>query len=118
MSQPELPTMRKTTQLKSLPILLAAAGLVAAPYARAGNELMDKAGCSACHRIDDKLVGPAYKDVAARYKSDPGAAARLFDKVRDGGSGAWGDTPMPPYDEDRISDADLKTLIGWVLQQQ
>lgn len=98
-------------------LLLAAAGFAAAPLAWAGNELMDKGGCSACHRVDDKLVGPAFKDVAARYKSDRGAADKLFDKVRDGGSGAWGDTPMPPNDEDRISDADLKALIDWVLHQ-
>jgi cytochrome c len=103
--------------MKNLLILLAAAGLAATPAAWAGNELMDKGGCSACHRVDDKLVGPAFKDVAARYRSDKNAAGVLFDKVRDGGSGSWGDTPMPPNDEDRISDADLKALIAWVLQQ-
>lgn len=97
--------------------VLAAAGIGAAPVVQAQGELMAKAGCGACHRLDEKLVGPAFKDVAARYRADAKAADTLFDKVRDGGSGAWGDTPMPPNDEERISDADLKALIAWVLRQ-
>jgi cytochrome c len=105
--------------MRALVILLAAAGLAAASGAKAqaGPGLMDKAGCAACHRVDEKLIGPAFKDVAARYRSNRNAADALFDKVREGGSGTWGDTPMPPNDEERISDAELKALISWVLQQ-
>lgn len=94
-----------------------AAGIGAAPLARAQGELMQMAGCGACHRLDEKLIGPAFKEVASRYRSDAKAADALFDKVRDGGSGAWGETPMPPNDEKRISDTDLKVLIAWVLHQ-
>jgi cytochrome c len=62
------------------------------------------------------MVGPAYKDVAAKYKGQPGAAAALIDKVRKGSTGAWGAVPMPPSGPDKINDADLKTVIDWVLK--
>jgi cytochrome c len=58
--------------------------------------LMQKSGCAACHAIDKKVVGPAYQDVAAKYKSDKDALAKLSDKVKKGGVGVWGDVPMPP----------------------
>jgi len=93
----------------------AAAGLVAAGavHADAGEDLIKKNGCTACHAVDKKLVGPAYVDVAAKYKGDAGAATKLFDKVKKGGSGVWGQVPMPPNPQ--VSDADLKTIIAYVL---
>ena len=93
----------------------AAAGLVAAGavHAAAGEDLIKKNGCTACHSIDKKLVGPAYVDVAAKYKGDASAPAKLFDKVKKGGSGVWGQVPMPPNPQ--VSDADLKTIIAYVL---
>jgi cytochrome c len=66
--------------------------------------------------VDKKIVGPAYKDVAAKYKGDAGAAARLAEKVRKGGTGVWGQIPMPPNPPDKISDADLKAVLAWVLK--
>lgn len=78
-------------------------------------EIMAKAGCAACHAIDKKGVGPAYTDVAKKRKGEPGAAAMLVKKVRDGGVGAYGQIPMPPNPASNVSDADLKALIDWVL---
>src|SRR3990172_1552731 len=78
-------------------------------------EVMKKAGCDACHSIDRKGVGPSYKDVAKKEKAVPGAAAEMFQKVRKGGVGAFGPIPMPPNPPEKISDADLKALIAWIL---
>ncbi len=70
-------------------------------------------GCTACHGVATKLVGPSYKDVAAKYQGVADAEALLIKKVKDGGAGVWGQIPMPPHPD--ISDADLKTLVDWVL---
>jgi len=76
--------------------------------------LAEKSGCLACHSVDKKILGPAYKDVAAKYKGDKAAEARLIEKVKAGGSGAWGTMPMPA-NSPRVKDADIKTLVQWVL---
>jgi cytochrome c5 len=78
-----------------------------------GQAMMQKDGCSACHAVDKKVVGPAYQDVAAKYKDDKGAAAKLAQKVKAGGSGVWGQVPMPP--NAAVSDDDIKALVGWIL---
>ena len=99
---------------------VAAAFTLAAPvaFAQANVEAaMNKAGCLACHTKDKKLVGPAYKDVAAKYKGQADAVAKLSEKVRKGGQGVYGPVPMPPTGADKISDADLKAAIEWVLSQ-
>jgi cytochrome c5 len=75
--------------------------------------LMQKDGCAACHAVDKKIVGPAFQDVAAKYKGDNDAAAKLAQKVKSGGSGAWGSVPMPPNAQ--ASDADVKALVSWIL---
>jgi cytochrome c len=75
--------------------------------------MMQKDGCAACHSIDKKIVGPAYQDVAAKYKGDKDAATKLADKVKKGGVGVWGQIPMPPNAQ--VSDADIKELVGWIL---
>ena len=89
-----------------------AATFVAAP-ALASEELAKKNACTACHAIDKKLVGPAYKDVAAKYKGDAKAEALLVDKVKKGGVGTWGQVPMPPNAS--VKDEDAKTLVKWIL---
>jgi len=93
----------------------ALAGLFAAGtvQADAGEDLLKKSGCTACHAIDKKLVGPAYVEVAAKYKGDAGAAAKLADKVKKGGSGVWGPVPMPPNPQ--VKDDDIKTMITYIL---
>ena len=93
--------------------LFVAGGANAALDNKAAEELMKKDGCAACHAIDKKVVGPAYQDVAAKYKGDASAAAKLVDKVKKGGSGVWGPIPMPPNAQ--VSDADIKSLVDWIL---
>ena len=75
--------------------------------------MMKKDGCAACHAIDKKLVGPPYVDVAAKYKGDKDALAKLSEKVKKGGTGVWGSIPMPP--NVTVSDADIKELVTWIL---
>lgn len=91
------------------------AALFAAPLSHASEAIVKKARCVACHQIDKKAVGPSYKDVAAKYQDKSDAVAKLSDKVRSGGSGVWGEIPMPPHPADKLSDADLKAAIEWVL---
>ena len=93
-----------------------AAGLVVVASGAAADQLEDmmkKDGCNACHAEDKKIIGPSYQDVAAKYKGDAGAAARLADKVKKGGSGVWGQIPMPPNSQ--VSDADIKKMIELIL---
>jgi cytochrome c len=71
--------------------------------------------CTNCHAVDQKLVGPAFKAVAARYVNDAGAEDRLARKIREGGAGVWGVVPMPSND---VSPAEAKELAHWVLQQK
>lgn len=96
-------------------ILIAAAGMLAAGPALADEALAKKHNCLACHTIATKSVGPAYKDIAAKYKGQAGIAAKLEEKVKKGGQGVWGPVPMPP--NAAVPDADIKTLVAWVLKQ-
>ena len=64
-------------------------------FADAGEDLLKKSGCTACHAVDKKVIGPAYQDVAMKYKGDTSAPAKLQEKVKKGGSGVWGQVPMP-----------------------
>jgi cytochrome c len=89
-----------------------------AGQASASEAIIKKARCVACHAVDKKLVGPAYRDVATKYRGDPDALAHLSAKVRNGGSGVWGDIPMIPHPADKISDEDLKSAVQWVLSLQ
>jgi len=99
------------------PAVLAAAALALVPAAALANEaLAAKNGCLACHAVDKKVVGPSYKEVAAKYRNDKGAAAKLEAKVKSGGMGVWGQVPMPPNSQ--VSDADIKALVKWVLSLQ
>lgn len=99
-----------------IPLLSAAIFANTAPaHAADGETSIKKARCVACHAVDVKRVGPAYKDVAIKYKGDAKAPARLFDKVRVGGSGNWGEIPMLAHPADKIGDEDLKAAISWIL---
>jgi cytochrome c len=75
--------------------------------------LATQRGCMACHQVETKVVGPAYKEVAAKYKGQEGAAEMLAGKVKAGGSGVWGPVPMPP--NAHVSDEDIKAIVDWVL---
>ncbi len=104
--------------MKHLIAVLAFAGLVlnTTPTVAQGDPTaaMTKAGCMACHNKDKKLVGPSFKDIAARYAGQD-VAASLFEKVRKGGKGVFGPIPMAPNGPDKISDDDLKAAIGVIL---
>lgn len=84
---------------------------------KAAQELMNKSGCSACHSVDKKGVGPSYQEVAKKRKGEKGAVAMLEKKVRGGGAGAYGSIPMPPNPKERISDKDLHEMVEWVLRR-
>lgn len=86
---------------------------IAAAPVLANEELAKKHACTACHAIDKKLVGPGYKEVAAKYAKDPKAEAILIAKVKAGGVGTWGQIPMPP--NTAVGDEDVKKLVKWVL---
>jgi len=100
--------------MKTVIFAAAAAAVVLAAPARADEALAKKYNCLACHQVDKKVVGPAYKDIAKKYKGKSGAAALLAEKVKKGGSGTWGPIPMPP--NAAVPDADLKKLVDWILK--
>jgi len=99
---------------KWLIVPAAAAALFVSGQASADLDLAKKSGCLACHSIEKKIVGPAWKDVAAKYKGDAGARDMLIGKVKKGGKGTWGPAPMPPYSP-RVSDANIEKLVDFVL---
>lgn len=96
-------------------LLAATAALVLAGPALADEKLAQAKNCMACHTVDKKVVGPAYKEVAAKYKGDKGAADKLAEKIVKGGSGVWGAVPMPPNAQ--VSAAEAKTLATWILSR-
>ncbi|MFQ5469529.1 MAG: c-type cytochrome [Gammaproteobacteria bacterium] len=98
---------------------LAMMAIVAIPVtASADLNLAKQSGCLACHSVEKKIVGPAWSDVAARYKGDAGARDRLIAKVKAGGKGNWtevtGGVPMPP-NSPRVSDENIATLVDFIL---
>ncbi len=101
-----------------LSVPAAALLMLGSSQAFADLDLAKKSGCLACHSVEKKVVGPAWKDVAAKYKGDAGAKASLVAKVKKGGKGNWtevtGGVPMPPYSP-RVADADIDTLVDFIL---
>jgi len=96
------------------------ATMIAVGLGVSGQVLADEAlakakNCMSCHAVDKKLVGPSYKDVAAKYKGDAGAAEALATKVKAGGKGVWGQIPMPP---NNVTPEEAKKLATWVLSQK
>lgn len=96
--------------------IVAASSMLVAAQANAADAsaLAQKSGCLACHTVDKKVLGPAYKDVAAKYKGDKTAEAKLVAKVKAGGSGVWGPMPMPP-NSPQVKDADITAIVQWIL---
>jgi len=92
------------------------AALTLAGAAQANEKLAQSSGCMTCHGVDKKVIGPSYKEIAAKYRSDKGAGAALVTKVKAGGKGVWGDMPMPP--NAHLKDEDIKTLVVWILAQK
>lgn len=100
--------------MKILNAALIAAALATFGQAHAADELAlaKSKNCLSCHTVDKKLVGPGYKDVAAKYKDDKSAPAKLAAKIKAGGKGSWGEIPMPP---NNVTDDEAKRLAAWVL---
>jgi cytochrome c len=93
-------------------VLILSLALITPACAFASQELAQKKNCMACHALDKKLVGPSYKDVAAKYAKDKDAYKKLAEKIQKGGSGVWGAMVMPP---NAVTPAEAETLAKWVL---
>jgi cytochrome c len=92
---------------------LAAFAASSLAFAQSGDDLIKKYGCVACHSVDKKVVGPSYQEGAAKYKGNAQAPAMLAKKIKEGGSGVWGQVPMPP--NPTVTDADMKTMVTFIL---
>jgi cytochrome c len=104
-------------KMKALVLAVSTAALSLGAMTTASAEdamaLATKSGCMACHQVDNKVVGPAYKEVAAKYKGQEGIVDTLSAKVKAGGAGVWGPVPMPP--NVNVSEADIKTIVTWIM---
>jgi cytochrome c len=105
--------MRRTLLSAALVAVVVCAN--AARAQSAPPELFESKYCSGCHALDKKMVGPAIKEIAAKYKSRSDALTYISGKIKTGGSGAWGQVPMPP--NDALTAGELKTLAEWILKQ-
>jgi cytochrome c len=99
--------------MKIVNVSLAAVFLFGSASAFASSDLAKAKNCMACHSVENKVVGPAYKEVAKKYAGDKAAEAKLAQKIIKGGSGVWGAIPMPANPQ--VSEAEAKTLAKWVL---
>lgn len=95
-------------------VAVLALGGLSTTAALASPQLAASNACIACHAVDTKLLGPSYKDVAEKYRGDDGAAEYLYGKIKQGGSGVWGQIPMPPHGH--VSDEDVTALVSWILE--
>ena len=102
--------------MKTSLMLLIAVGALASNAALANADLAKSKNCMACHAVATKVVGPAYKDVAAKYAGQKDAEDKLTQKVLKGGSGVWGAVPMPANTQ--VTEAEARTLVKWVLSQK
>jgi cytochrome c len=101
--------------MKTVILAAIAAALTMPAWAATPEEAMTKAGCMACHAKDKKIVGPAFKEISAKYKGQD-VVAKLSEKVRKGGAGVFGPVPMLPHPPDKIDDADLKAAVEFILK--
>ena len=102
--------------MKRSALMILAAGVLLSNAALANADLAKAKNCMTCHAVANKVVGPAFKDVAAKYAGQKDAEDKLVQKVIKGGSGAWGAVPMPANTQ--VSDAEARTLVKWVLSQK
>ncbi|QZA79122.1 c-type cytochrome [Deefgea tanakiae] len=102
--------------MKMLAAVLSVGLLInASAFAAPVDDLLKSKNCMACHAVDKKIVGPSYKDVAAKYKGNKDAVTLLATKIQKGGSGVWGAVPMPP---NAVTAAEAKMLAAWVMIQK
>ena len=102
--------------MKLLTTLVIASSLAIGGTALADDALVTKNKCNTCHAKDKKLVGPAFQEIAKKYKGNSAASAQLVKKVSDGGSGVWGPIPMPPH-KGKVAEPDLKVMVDNILAQ-
>jgi cytochrome c len=91
-------------------------GAMFAPQSWASEAIAKGAGCNMCHAMDKKMMGPSYKDIAAKYKGDASAPDKVAERVRNGSKGVWGPAAMPPTPTSKLNDNDLKAVVGWMLK--
>jgi cytochrome c len=113
---PQEVTLEKRQMKRFMLVSVLTVSALASQAALANPDLAKAKNCMACHAVSTKLVGPAYKDVAAKYAGQKDAEAKLVAKVMKGGSGTWGAIPMPANPQ--VSDAEARTLVKWVLAQK
>ena len=94
-------------------VLFAFAAIANGEMAVADDALAKKSGCYTCHALSERVVGPAFRDVATKYAGKPDAEAQVVRSIREGGSGRWGEIPMPPQKE--LSEKDSQSLAKWIL---
>jgi cytochrome c len=111
--KPSIPAVALALTSSIMSVAAFVAEPAAAPAAAGAEGLLKKYACIACHQTSTKTVGPAYKDVAAKYRGTKAAEQLMFDKVRKGGAGAWGQLAMPP--NTTVPDEDLRAMIKWIL---
>lgn len=104
--------MTPTIPMRALALALSS---TLAASAIASEAISRKAGCAICHAVDKKGIGPSYQEIATKYKGNAKAADLLAQRVRKGSSGVWGQVPMAATPPDRLSDADLKAVVAWIL---
>ncbi|MCS6786267.1 MAG: c-type cytochrome [Thiobacillaceae bacterium] len=102
--------------MKTVSIVLLGLACLGAGPTQASYALADKNGCTSCHDLDERKLGPPFRQVNRRYAMEPEALVYLKGKVRSGSREVWGRAPMPPYGEDRVSEADLEAILRWVLR--
>ena len=109
--------MKHTTAIVAITgmLMLGASAAHAALDDAKAQDILKKGGCMSCHNVDRKIVGPSFKDVAAKHKGNADAIAAMQKSVRDGSKGVYGAMPMPANPEAKISDADLHDLLDWIL---
>ena len=110
---PAGPSAPASQSAPALPADTGASGATSADDGTAALDLLAKNACTACHAVDKKLIGPAYQEVAAKYRGQAGVEEKLVQKVKSGGSGVWGPVPMPPNPQ--AKEDDVKAIVRWVL---
>ncbi len=97
-------------------VIMAGVGSAYAGDSQDVKELVQASGCLSCHAVDEKIVGPAFKDVVAKYKGDPDAIANISQSIKNGSRGKWGRMAMPAHAS--LSSEELKTLATWVMSRK
>jgi cytochrome c len=106
--------MKKISILSTLAVCAAMVQPAMAQDNAAAAGTAGQLGCLMCHNAEVKILGPAFKAVAEKYKDQPDAAEKLFSKVKNGGTGVWGRVPMPPHNQ--VPDEKIQLLVAWVLK--